>query len=45
MVTIIDFQKRKNSKDEEFNVLIHQGDIGVVFLKESGKPWFTAKFS
>jgi len=43
MVTIVDFQKRKNSKDEEFNVLILQGDIEPAISKETGKPYFTAR--
>lgn len=43
MVTIIDFQKRKNSKDEEFNVLILQGDLETVISQETGKPYFTAR--
>lgn len=45
MVTIVDFQKRKNSKDEEFNVLILQGDIELAISKETGKPYFTARKS
>jgi hypothetical protein len=43
MVTIVDFQKRKNKKDEEFNVLILQGDLETVISKETGKPYFTAR--
>lgn len=43
MVTIIDFQKRKNKKDEEFNVLILQGNLETAISKETGKPYFTAR--
>jgi hypothetical protein len=43
MVTIVDFQKRKNKKDEEFNVLVLQGDLETVISKETGKPYFTAR--
>jgi len=43
MVTIVDFQKRKNSGDKEFNVLIFHGDLEVVMSKESGKPYFSAR--
>ena len=43
MVTIVDFQKRKNKKDEEFNVLILQGDLETVISKQSGKPYFSAR--
>ena len=43
MVTIIDFQTRKNAKNEEFNVLILQGDIELATSKETGKPYFTAR--
>jgi hypothetical protein len=43
MVTIVDYQKRKNMKDEEFNVLILQGDIELSISKDTGKPYFTAR--
>ena len=43
MVTIVGFEKRKNKKDEEFNVLVLQGDVETVISKETGKPYLTAK--
>lgn len=43
MVTIVDFQKRKNSRGEDFNVLILQGEVEVVVSKETGKPYLTAR--
>jgi hypothetical protein len=35
MVTILSFEKRKNKKDEDFNVLIIQGGVEAVTSKES----------
>ena len=43
MVTIIGLEKRMNKKDEEFNVLILQGDVETVVSKETGKPYLTAR--
>jgi hypothetical protein len=43
MVTIVDFEKRKNNLDEEFNVLILQGGIETVISKQTGKPYITAR--
>jgi len=43
MVTITKLEKRKNSKDEEFNVLILQGNVEVVLSKTTGRPYLTAR--
>lgn len=43
MVTIIGFEKRKNKKKDEFNVLILQGDVETIISKETGKPYLTAR--
>ncbi len=43
MVTIVDFEKRKNILDEEFNVLILQGGVETVTSKQTGKPYITAR--
>ncbi len=43
MVTITSFEQRKNKKNEEFNVLILQGNAEVVISKETGKPYLTAR--
>ena len=43
MVTIVDFEKRKNVLDEEFNVLILQGGVEKVTSKQTGKPYITAR--
>jgi len=43
MVTIVGFEKRKNKKEEEFNVLILQGDVETVISKETGRPYLTAR--
>ncbi len=50
MVTIVDVQKRKKNTSgkrkkgqEEFNVLILQGDLETVISKETGRPYLTAK--
>ena len=43
MVTISSFEQRKNKKNEEFNVLILQGNAEVVISKETGKPYLTAR--
>jgi len=43
MVTIIGSEKRKNSKDEDFNVLILQGDVEPVISSGTGKPYLTAR--
>lgn len=43
MVTIVDFSKRKNSKDEEFNALILQGGVEIIKSHETGRYYATAK--
>jgi len=44
MVTIIGLEKRKNRvKNEEFNVLVIQGEIEVVLSKTTGRPYLTAR--
>jgi hypothetical protein len=43
MVTITNLEKRKNKKDEEFNVLILQGNVEVVLSKTTGRPYLTAR--
>ena len=43
MVTISGVEKRKNKKDEDFNVLILHGDVETVISKETGKPYLTAR--
>ncbi|MFD3003092.1 hypothetical protein ACFS7Z_22205 [Pontibacter toksunensis] len=43
MVTITGFAKRKNTADEEFNVLLLQGEIELIQSKESGRFYATAK--
>jgi hypothetical protein len=43
MVTVIDFAKRKNTAEEDFNVLVLQGDLELVQSKESGRFYATAK--
>ena len=44
MVTIVGLEKRKNkAKDEEFNVMVLQGDVEVVISKTTGRPYLTAR--
>jgi len=43
MVTIIGHEKRKNSEDQSFNVLILQGDVEPVISGTTGKPYLTAR--
>ena len=43
MVTIVDFEKRKNEQDEEFNVLILQGGVEAIISQQTGKPYITAR--
>ena len=43
MVTITKLEKRKNRKDEEFNVFILQGNVEVVVSKTTGRPYLTAR--
>ena len=43
MVTITRLEKRKNRKDEEFNVLVLQGNVEVVLSKATGRPYLTAR--
>ena len=45
MVTITKLEKRKNKKDEEFNVLILQGNVEVIISKTTGRPYLTARKS
>ena len=43
MVTIVGVEKRKNKEDEDFNVLIIQGDVEAVISQQTGKPYLTAR--
>ena len=43
MVTIVDFEKRKNLLNEEFNVLILQGGVEAIISQQTGKPYITAR--
>ena len=43
MVTVSSFEKRKNSQEEEFNVLILQGDLEIVTSKSTNKPYATVR--
>jgi hypothetical protein len=43
MVTVIGLEKKKNKKDQEFNVLILQGDVETIISHETGKPYLTAR--
>ena len=43
MVTITKLEKRKNRKNEKFNVLILQGNVEVVISKTTGRPYLTAR--
>ena len=43
MVTITKLEKRKNRKDEGFNVLILQGNVEVAISKTTGRPYLTAR--
>jgi hypothetical protein len=44
MVTIVGLEKRKNkAKDEEFNVIVLQGDVVVAISKTTGRPYLTAR--
>ncbi|MBN1183428.1 MAG: hypothetical protein JXB49_14140 [Bacteroidales bacterium] len=43
MVTIVDFQKRKNSKGEEFNALVLQSGLELIKSHSSGRYYATAK--
>lgn len=43
MVTISNYEKRKNSEGKDFNVLVLQGDVELVQSKESGRFYATAK--
>lgn len=44
MVTIVGLEKRKNkTKNEEFNVMVLQGDVVVAISKTTGKPYLTAR--
>jgi hypothetical protein len=43
MVQIIGVEKRKNKDDEDFNVLIIQGDVEAVISQQTGKPYLTAR--
>jgi len=39
----VGFEKRKNSAEEEFNVLIPQGGVEAIISQQSGKPLITAR--
>ncbi|MGZ3902658.1 MAG: hypothetical protein ACXVC6_03115 [Bacteroidia bacterium] len=43
MVTIIDYKKRTNAKNEEFISLVVQGDIEMIKSSKTGKFYATAK--
>ena len=44
MVTIVGLEKRRNKiKDEDFNVMVLQGDIVVAISKTTGRPYLTAR--
>ncbi len=43
MVTIVNFEKRMNARDEEFNVPILQDGVETVISKQSGKPYITKR--
>lgn len=43
MVTIIDYKKRQNAKNEEFISLVVQGDIEMIKSSKTGKFYATAK--
>jgi hypothetical protein len=44
MVTIVSTEKRLNKvKNEEFNVLVLQGDVEVAISKTTGRPYLTAR--
>lgn len=43
MVTVVNYETKKNSDGEEFNVLILQGEIEMIQSKQTGKYYATAK--
>lgn len=43
MVTITGFAKRKNTADQDFNVLILQGEVEFIKSRESGRFYATTK--
>jgi len=44
MVTITGVERRKNkTKNEDFNVLVLQGDPEIIFSKVTGRPYMTAR--
>ena len=44
MVTIVAMEKRTNkAKNQDFNVMLLQGDVEVVMSKTTGKPYLTAR--
>lgn len=43
MVTVTGVETRKNSKDEDFCVLILQGGLEIVTSKATGKPYATVR--
>ncbi|MBW6501243.1 MAG: hypothetical protein K0B05_07605 [Bacteroidales bacterium] len=44
MVTIVGVEKRKNkAKNEDFNVMVLQGEVEVAVSKTTGRPYLTAK--
>jgi hypothetical protein len=42
MVTVVDYLQRKNSKGEEFFLLVLQGEMEVITSSQSGKSYATA---
>ncbi len=43
MVTVINFKKRKNSKDEDFNTLELQGEVELIQAVDTGKFYAHAR--
>lgn len=44
MVTIVAMEKRTNkAKNQDFNVMVLQGDVEVVISKTTGRPYLTAR--
>lgn len=43
MVTVINFKKRKNAKDEDFNTLELQGDVELIRAVDTGKFYAHAR--
>jgi hypothetical protein len=44
MVTIVSMEKRLNKvKNQEFNVMVLQGNVEIVMSKTTGRPYLTAR--